>query len=195
MALILPAAATRGRGVQVSQWRRNVATSTGEALSSCTTSAPASVIATASASVSASTTIFFSGTRCRRRSMIVENDAPPVNVRCWAHTSMVSDRPRRWGTAPPLRIALIDKARVPGRVLRVQAMTTSELTCSAASTMACAAAAMPPAVSSNVWVTFQPACSAACVGHPGSGIARSRAGTRGTSGRHRCSGKDRPRRK
>ena len=123
MALILPAAATRGRGVQVSQWRRNVATSTGEALSSCTTSAPASVIATASASVSASTTIFFSGTRCRRRLMIVENDARPVNVRCWANTSMVSDRPRRWGTAPPLRIALIDKARVPGRVLRVQAMT------------------------------------------------------------------------
>jgi hypothetical protein len=33
------------------------------------------------------------------------------------------------------------------------------------------------------------------VGHPGSGIVRSPGGTRGTSGRHRCSGKDRRRRK
>jgi hypothetical protein len=33
------------------------------------------------------------------------------------------------------------------------------------------------------------------VEHPGSGIVRSPGGTRGTSGRHRCSGKDRRRRK
>jgi Tripartite tricarboxylate transporter family receptor len=33
------------------------------------------------------------------------------------------------------------------------------------------------------------------VEHPGSGIIRSPGGTRGTSGRHRCSGKDRRRRK
>src|SRR6476469_2896771 len=36
-------------------------------------------------------------------------------------------------------MALIDKARVPGRLLRVHATTTSELICRTASTIACAA--------------------------------------------------------
>jgi hypothetical protein len=47
-------------------------------------------------------------------------------------------------------MALTDKLRVPGRLLRVQATTMSGLACRAASTMAPAVAAIPPAVSSKV---------------------------------------------
>jgi len=40
---------------------------------------------------------------------------------------IVSDNPRRCGTAPPHRIALTDRLRVPGRLLRVQATTNIRL--------------------------------------------------------------------
>ena len=138
--------------------------SSGLALSSCTTSTPALAICTASPALSASTITLDSLARAYKSGTVFRNSSrPPIKAICCLKTRMVSDSPKRCGSAPPAMMALMTICFVPGKDFRVVTTEISGFRDRAALTILAVRVAMPEAYSRRFSAAFHPECSAAAV--------------------------------